>query len=62
MAVMRFLAALSSKYDSTKAHILSSPEILSLQETFSRILHIEVSSSSISSPTLISAQTSSALV
>ena len=59
MAVMGFLAALPSEYDSAKAQILSSPEI-SLQETFSRILRTEVSSSS--SPTLVSAQTSSALI
>ena len=60
MVVMGFLAALPSEYDSAKAQILSSPEISSLQETFSRILCIEVSSSS--SPTLVSAQTSSALI
>ena len=59
MAVMGFLAALSSEYDSTKAQILSSPEISSLKETFSRIFRTEVSSSS--SPTLVSAQTSSSL-
>ena len=62
MIVMGFLAALPSEYDSAKVQILSSLEISSLQETFSRILRIEVSSSSISSPTLVSAQTSSALV
>ena len=60
MAVMGFLAALPSEYDSAKAQILSTPEISSLQETFSRILRTEVSSSS--SPTLVSAQTSSALI
>ena len=60
MAVMGFLAALPSEYDSAKSQILSSPEISSLQETFSRILRTEVSSSS--SPTLVSAQTSSALI
>ena len=60
MAVMGFLAALPSEYDSAKAQILSSPKISSLQETFSRILRAEVSSSS--SPTLVSAQTSSALI
>ena len=60
MTVMGFLAALPSEYDSAKAQILSSPEISSLQETFSRILRTEVSSSS--SPTLVSAQTSSALI
>ena len=60
MAVMGFLAALPSEYDSTKAKILSSLEISSLPETFSRIIRIEVSSSS--SPTLVSAQTSRALI
>ena len=44
------------------AQILSSPEIPSLQETFSKILRTKVSSSSVSSPTLVSAQTSSALI
>ena len=38
MAVIGFLAALLSKYDSIKAQILSSLEISSFQETFSRIL------------------------
>ena len=60
MAVMGFLAALPSEYDSAKAQILSSSEISSLQETFSRILRTEVSSSS--SPTLVFAQTSSTLI
>ena len=49
---MGFLAVLPSEYDSAKAQILSSLEA-SLQETFSRILRTEVSSSS--SPTLVSA-------
>ena len=62
MLVMGFITALPSKYDSAKAQILSNPEISSLQETFSRILRTEVSSSSVSSPTLVAAQTSSALV
>ena len=55
MTVMGFLAALPSEYNSAKAQILSSPEISSLQETFSRILRTVVSSSSISPPTLVSA-------
>ena len=62
MAVMGFLSALPSEYDLAKAQILPSPEISSLQETFSMILRTEVSSSSVSSPTLVSAQTNSALV
>ena len=57
MAVMGFLAALRSEYDSVKAQILSSPEILSFQETFSKILCTKISSA-----TLPSAQMSSALV
>ena len=48
MVVMGFLVALPSEYDS---QILSSPNISSLQDTFSRILRTEISSSSISSPT-----------
>ena len=60
MAVMGFLATLPSEYDSAKAQILSNPEISSLQETFSRILRTEVSSSS--SPTFVSAHTNSALI
>ena len=43
MAMMDFLVALPSKYDSIKAQILASPEISSFQKTFSRILHIETS-------------------
>ena len=44
MAVMGFLAALHSEYDSVRAQILSSLEVSSFQETFIRILHIEISS------------------
>ena len=57
MAVMGFLAALPLEYDSIKAQILSSLEMSSLQETFSRILHTETSSC-----TPPSTQMSSALV
>ena len=60
LAVLGFLVALPFEYDSAKAQILSSPEISSLQETFSRILRTTVSSSSL--PTLVSAQTSSTLI
>ena len=60
MTVMGFLAALPFENDSAKAQILSSPEISSLWETFSRILRTEVSSSS--SPTVVYAQISSALI
>ena len=41
--MMGFLAALPSEYDSVRAQILSSPEVSSFQETFSRILCIEIS-------------------
>ena len=57
MAVMGFLAAFRLEYVSVKAQILANPEILSFQETFSRILYIETSSC-----TPLSAQISSALV
>ena len=57
MVVMRFLVALPSEYESIKAQILSSLEISSFQETFTRILCTETSSS-----TPPSAQMSSALV
>ena len=45
MAVMGFLAALPSEYDSVKVQIMSNPEISYFQETFSRIPCIETSSS-----------------
>ena len=54
---MGFLAALSYEYDYVRAQILSSLEVSSFQETFSRILRTEISS-----PTLPSAQMSSFLV
>ena len=57
MVVMGFLASLPSEYDSVKAQILSIPEISSFQETLSRILRTETSSS-----TPPSTQMSSALV
>ena len=57
MAVMGFLAALPSEYDSVKAQILSSSEISSLQKMFSKILCTEIAS-----PALPFAQMSSALV
>ena len=54
--MMGFLVALPLEYDFVKAQILSSLEISSFQETFSRILRIEISS------TPPFAQMSSALV
>ena len=39
MVVMSFLAALPSEFDSIRAQILSSLEISSFQEMFSRILY-----------------------
>ena len=56
MPVMGFLASLPLEYDFVKAQILSSSEISSFQETFSRILRTETSSSTPST------QMSSALV
>ena len=38
IAMMGFLGALPSKYDSVKTQILSSPKVSSFQETFNRIL------------------------
>ena len=55
--MMGFLAAVPSEYDSMRAQILSSPEVSLFQETFSIILRTKISS-----PTLPSAQMSSALV
>ena len=40
--MMGFLASLPSEYDSVKRQILSSPKISSFQETFNRILYIEI--------------------
>ena len=57
IVVKGFLTALPSKYDSVKTRIMSSPKISSFQETFSRILHTEISS-----PALSSTQMSGALV
>ena len=57
MAVMGFLAALPSEYESINAQILSNLEISSFQEKFSRILRTDTSSS-----TPPSAQMSNALV
>ena len=56
MAMMGFLVALSLEYDSVKSQIMFSPEISSFQETCSRILRTETSSST------PSAQMRSALV
>ena len=55
--MMGFLAALPSEYDFVKAQIMASPEILSFQETFNRILRTKTSSC-----TPPSTQISSALV
>ncbi|KAK6131239.1 hypothetical protein DH2020_035020 [Rehmannia glutinosa] len=43
MAVMSFLTGLPSEFETAKSQILSSPEISSLQEVFSRILRNEKS-------------------
>ena len=47
MAMIGFLAALPSKYDSIRAYILSRLEVSSFQEMFSRILRTEISSSAL---------------
>ena len=57
MVVMGFLATLPSEYDYVKTQILSSPEVSSFQETFSKILRTEISL-----PVLASTQMRSALV
>ena len=43
MVVMGFLAALSYEYDYVRTQILSTLEVSSFQETFSRILRTEIS-------------------
>ncbi|XAR48778.1 hypothetical protein NMG60_11031710 [Bertholletia excelsa] len=45
MAVMSFLASLPPEYHTAKSQILSSPEISSLHDTFTRVLCIESSQS-----------------
>ena len=45
MEVMSFLVGLPLEFDTTKSHILSSPEISSLQETFSRLFRTKISPS-----------------
>ena len=45
VAIMSFLASLPLEFNMAKSQILSSPEISLLQETFSRLLHIEISPS-----------------
>ena len=42
MAVMSFLADLPPKFKTAKSHILSSSEILSLQDIFTKVLHKEI--------------------
>ena len=54
MAVMSFLVSLPSEFDTAKSQFLSSPEISSLQETFSRLLRIEISPSIQKSNALVS--------
>ena len=54
MAVMSFLASLPSEFDTAKSHILSSPKMSSLQETFNRLLRIEISPSIQMSNALVS--------
>ncbi|XP_071900889.1 uncharacterized protein [Coffea arabica] len=53
MAIMSFLAGLSPEFEATKSHILSSPEISSLQDVFSRVLCTENTQSVQSSSALV---------
>ena len=41
MAIMSFLAGLPSEFETTKNQIMSSLEISSLQDVYSRVLRIE---------------------
>jgi len=41
IAVMSFLSGLRPEFESVKSQILSSPQILTLQETYSRVVRIE---------------------
>ena len=45
MAIMSFLATLPSEFDTSKSQILSSLEISSLQDNFSRLLRTKISPS-----------------
>ena len=54
MDYLEFLASLLSKFDTVKSHILSSPEISLLQETFNRLLRTEISPSIQMSNALVS--------
>ena len=54
MAIMSFLASLPSEFDTVKSHILSSPKISSLQETFKRLLRTGISPSIQMSNALVS--------
>ncbi|XP_071923252.1 uncharacterized protein [Coffea arabica] len=54
MAIMSFLASLSPEFETAKFQILSSPEISSLQDVFSKVLRTENSQSVQSSSALVS--------
>ena len=51
---MSFLASLPLEFDTAKSHILSSPEISSLQETFNQLLLTTISQSIQMSNALVS--------
>ena len=53
MAIMSFLAGLSPEFEAAKSQILSSPEISSLQDVFSRVLRTENTQSVQSSSALV---------
>ena len=58
MAIMGFLASLPSEFDTAKSQILFNPKISSLQETFNRILRIEIPPSIQMSNALVSKNSS----
>ena len=62
MVVMSFLASLPLEFDMAKSHILSSPEISLLQETFSLLLRTEISPSIQMSNALVSKNSNYELV
>ena len=54
MVVMSYPASLPLEFDTTKSHILSSPEISSLQETFNQLIRTKISPSIQMSNALVS--------
>ncbi|XP_060960160.1 uncharacterized protein LOC133031000 [Cannabis sativa] len=54
MAIMSFLAGLSSEFDSAKSQVLSSSDVSSLQDVFTRVLRTETTSSTPLNSALVS--------